>query len=46
MALINPCPETWTAVAEHRGRKELRKVAPASEPNEKPKGSTAKFDQN
>jgi hypothetical protein len=46
VALINPCPETWTAVAEHRQRKELNKVAQASKPNEKPQGSATKFDRN
>lgn len=42
----DPCPEAWAALTENRGRKELNKVAPASKPSEKPKGSAQKFDQN
>lgn len=46
MSTVDPVVEAWTALAEHRGRKELSKVAPASRANEKPQGSAKKFDQN
>jgi hypothetical protein len=47
VALIDPCPETWAAVAEHRQRKELRSVGTQRhDPKLTPKNKVEKFDRN